>query len=106
MKRTGIRHQIPMSAMSRVLVLSAVVMLALACLADVAHAVGADANGCPQAKLDNQRSPAPFVDAAVLPDRVEPPDPAMPVGVVLADGSLTAPPVFARRAASRAPPIA
>jgi len=106
MKLTVFRHKIPVSAMSRVLALAAALMLTFACLADVAHAVGGEADGCPQGKLESQRSPASPVDSAVLPDRFEPGESTMLARVVPPDRSITAPSVLTRRSAPRAPPIA
>ncbi len=105
MSCAGFRHQSPMSATSRVVVFYAVVMLALACLADVAHASGA-AGGCPQGKLEAKQSPSSFVDAAVVAVRYELREPAVLARVVMAERSIAAQPVFARRSAPRAPPIA
>lgn len=99
-------RMIPMSPMSRALALVIALMLAFACLADVAHAVGGEPDGCPQVKLEGQRSPGSFVDTAVLPSRFQPGEPAMLTRIVHADTSITASLVFARRAAPRAPPIA
>lgn len=98
MKDTGVR---------RFLVLVAAFALAFACLADVAHAGDGEGDGCPQGKLEAQRSPL-SLDSAVIPDRVEvePDEPTALAAGVHADGSVAAPAVVARRSAPRAPPFA
>jgi hypothetical protein len=105
MKLARIDRAIRMSAMPRTFALVAALVLASACLADVAHAA-AEAGGCPQVKLEGQRSPASAVDSAVVPDRFAPREPTMVGRVAFPASSLTPPPVIARRAAPRAPPLA
>lgn len=98
---------IPMSQMARVLVLAIALMLAFACLPDVAHAVGDAPDGCPQqVKLEGQRSPASFVVAAVMPGRFELGEPSPLARVVSGDNVVTPPSVFSSSATPRAPPIA
>ncbi len=97
---------VPMPPMSRALALAIALILAFACLADVAQALGGEADGCPQAKVESQGSSVPPVDFAVLPARFDLGEPALLARVVSADRSIAAPSVFARRSAPRAPPTA
>lgn len=110
MKLTGVRHRLPMSAMSRLFALAAALMVTFACLADVAHAVGGEADGCPQgkleSKLESQPSPVSSGDSAILPVRFEPDMAPMLDRVVDVGRGITTSFVFARPAAPRAPPIA
>jgi hypothetical protein len=96
----------PRSQMARALALTIALMLAFACLADVALGVGDEPDGCPQVKLEGQRLPASFVVAAVIPGRVELGEPPLLARVVHGDNSSTPPSVFSSRATPRAPPAA
>ncbi len=86
--------------------LGVALLLALACLSDVAHTAGNEPDGCAQVKLEGPRALDSFVDAAVLPTRFEPGEPAMLTRVVRARTSTAASCVFTKRAGPRAPPIA
>jgi hypothetical protein len=102
----GTLRTIATSPMSRAVALAIALMLAFACVAAVAHAAGDRPAGCPQIKLEGRWSPAPFVDAAVLPGRFDPGEPAMLARVVHADNPISPPSVSSSRAAPRAPPTA
>jgi hypothetical protein len=106
MNLAGIRHGILTSPTSRVFALAGALMLAFACLADVAHAASGAADACPQGKLESQQSPLASVDSAILPDRFEPGPAPMLARVVDPNCVITTSFVLARPAAPRAPPIA
>jgi len=105
---TSIDHLriISKSPMARVLVLAIALMLAFACLPDVAHAVGDAPDGCPQVKLEGQWSPASFVVAAVMSGRFELGEPSPLARVVYGDNVVTPPSVSSSRPTPRAPPTA
>lgn len=106
MNLVGAFRLILTSPISRAVALAVALMLAFACLADAAHAVGGDPDGCEPTKLEAKRSLASFVDFAVLPSRFEPTEPAMLASVVDAGRSSITSFVFARHGAPRGPPVA
>jgi hypothetical protein len=106
MSLTGMRRALLTSPLSRVVTLAAALLLAFVCVADLAHAAGSAADGCPEGKLESQRPPVISVDSAVLPDRIESPRPSI-VGRVRDTGPVvTTSFVLTRPAAPRAPPTA
>lgn len=81
-------------------------VLAFACQPGVAHAVGDQPDGCPQIKLEGQRLPASFAEAAITPARLSLDEPTLLARFVPPDGWIAPPPVVSHRASPRAPPTA
>lgn len=106
MTLTGMRRALLTSPRCRVVTLAAALLLTFVCLADLAHAAGGAADGCPEGKLESQRSPIVSVDSAVVPDRIESPRTSIVSRVRDTVPVFTTPFVLARPAAPRAPPIA
>ena len=106
MTLAGSRRALLRSPLSQAVMLAAALMLTLACLADLAHAVGGAADGCPEGKLERPRSPVVSADSAVLPDTIGFPCASMAGRVRDTGPVVTTSLVLARPAPPRAPPIA
>lgn len=106
MNIAGIRHALLRSSLARFVALTVMVLIAFACLTDLAGAAHAASCDCPEGTLKDQHAPAISFESAVLPERIEALR-ASNVGRVRDTTPVVATPfVLARPASPRAPPIA
>lgn len=100
------RQRLTISPMWRALAVVATLMVAFACVADVAHTAGGDTGDCPQGKLETQRLSPASGEVAVLPERFAAVDATELAGLIEAETLPTARSILVRRSPPRAPPLA